>query len=203
MRAALHRKPAIFGLTVGEERLGQLPEEGFQQAADDVQVLPPLRRHREVTLSLQIQVNRLLREGFVFYFMSHLLGRVDVQALVEMLLQVGHHGVVARHAVDARVLQAGGFDHAAAHLHDQRDKLRGSGRTRHVGRVATGQRGRREASKEREGRAEERGEKVENYKVRVRSRAKLKRLYCHYMTLCTMKLQDQNRWLVPSHFGSN
>lgn len=57
--------------------------------------------------------------------MSHLLGRVDVQALVEMLLQVGHHGVVARHAVDARVLQAGGFDHAAAHLHDQRDKLRG------------------------------------------------------------------------------
>lgn len=56
--------------------------------------------------------------------MSHLLSRVDVQALVEMLLQVGHHGVVARHAVDARVLQAGGFDHAAAHLHDQRDKLR-------------------------------------------------------------------------------
>lgn len=152
----------MFGLTVGEERLGQLPEEGFQQAADDVQVLPPLRRHREVTLSLQIPVNRLLRKGVFFcFFMSHLLGRVDVQALVEMLLQVGHHGVVARHAVDARVLQAGGFDHAAAHLHDQRDKLRaeGSGRVRHVGRVATGQRGRREASKEREGRAEERGRK--------------------------------------------
>jgi len=33
-------------LTVGEERLGQLSEEGFQQAADDVQVLPPLLGER-------------------------------------------------------------------------------------------------------------------------------------------------------------
>lgn len=35
--------PGDKGLTVGEEGLGQLSEEGFQEAADDVQVLPALR----------------------------------------------------------------------------------------------------------------------------------------------------------------
>lgn len=34
-------------LTISEERLGQLSEEGFQEAADDVQVLPPLRGTEE------------------------------------------------------------------------------------------------------------------------------------------------------------
>lgn len=43
MGAAGRRHGRAVGLTVGEERLGQLSEEGFQQAADDVQVLPPLR----------------------------------------------------------------------------------------------------------------------------------------------------------------
>lgn len=60
---------------------------------------------------------------------AHLLSSVDVQALVEMLLQVGHHGVVPRHTVDAGVLQTCRLHHAAAHLHNQRDKLwRGGGR---------------------------------------------------------------------------
>lgn len=35
-------------LTVGEERLGQLSEEGFQEAADDVQVLPPLQGQKRL-----------------------------------------------------------------------------------------------------------------------------------------------------------
>lgn len=54
---------------------------------------------------------------------AHLLSSVDVHALVEMLLQVGHHGVVPRHSVDTSVLQTRRLHHAAAHLHDQRDKL--------------------------------------------------------------------------------
>lgn len=97
----------------------------------------------------------------MFFFLSHLLGRVDVQALVEMLLQVGHHGVVARHAVDARVVQAGGLDHAAAHLHDQRDKLRGSGRTS----WKSGNRSERKERGKRRKNGRARG-KVENYKVK-------------------------------------
>lgn len=32
--------------TVGEQRLGQFPEEGLEQAADHVQVLPPLWRQK-------------------------------------------------------------------------------------------------------------------------------------------------------------
>lgn len=97
--------------------------------------------------------------------MSHLLGCVDVQALVEMLLQVGHHGVVPGHAVDAGVLQAGGLHHAAAHLHDQRDKLHTSSRTRtrweggHQREGGGGVRV-RGSRREREG-------KLQNYKVRL------------------------------------
>lgn len=55
--------------------------------------------------------------------MFHLLSSVDVHALVEMLLQVGHHGVVPWHAVDSGVLQPRRLHHAAAPLHDQRHKL--------------------------------------------------------------------------------
>ena len=54
---------------------------------------------------------------------THLLSSVDVQALVEMLLQVGHHGVVPWHPVDTGVLQTCGLHHTAAHLHDQGDEL--------------------------------------------------------------------------------
>lgn len=39
--------PRGQGLTISEERLGQLAEEGFQEAADDVQVLPPLQGTEE------------------------------------------------------------------------------------------------------------------------------------------------------------
>ena len=56
----------------------------------------------------------------------HLLSSVDVQALVEVLLQVGHHGVVPWNAVDAGVLQTGRLDNTTAHLHDQRDELQAS-----------------------------------------------------------------------------
>lgn len=55
---------------------------------------------------------------------AHLLCSVDVHALVEMLLQVGHHGVVSRHPVDTCVFQTCRLHHATAHLHNQRDKLR-------------------------------------------------------------------------------
>ena len=54
---------------------------------------------------------------------THLLSRVDVQTLVQVLLEVGHHGVVPRHPVDPGVVQARGLHHTAAHLHDQGDKL--------------------------------------------------------------------------------
>lgn len=53
----------------------------------------------------------------------HLLSGIDVHALVEMLLQVGHHGVVPWHPVDAGVLQTRLLHYSAAHFHDQRDKL--------------------------------------------------------------------------------
>lgn len=59
---------------------------------------------------------------------AHLLSSVDVHALVEMLLQVGHHGVVPRHPVDTDVLQTRRLHHATAHLHYQRDKLWERGR---------------------------------------------------------------------------
>lgn len=49
--AALHNE-LMRGLTISEERLRQFPEKGFEQAADHVQVLPPLLRHT--------------REGLVF-----------------------------------------------------------------------------------------------------------------------------------------
>ena len=54
----------------------------------------------------------------------YLLSCVDVQALVQMLLQVGHHGVVPRHAVDPGVFQTRLLHHPTAHLHYQRDELR-------------------------------------------------------------------------------
>lgn len=40
--------PARPLLTVSEERLGQLAEESLEQAADDVEVLPALRRNGDV-----------------------------------------------------------------------------------------------------------------------------------------------------------
>ena len=36
---------------------------------------------------------------------THLLSRVNVQALVQVLLEVGHHGVVPRYPVDTGVVQ--------------------------------------------------------------------------------------------------
>lgn len=54
---------------------------------------------------------------------AHLLSSVDVHALVEMLLQVRHHGIVPRHPVDTGVLQTCCLHYTTAHLHDQRDKL--------------------------------------------------------------------------------
>lgn len=54
---------------------------------------------------------------------SHLLSSVDVQTLVEMLLHVGHHGVVPWHPVNTSVLQTSRLHHITAHLHYQRDKL--------------------------------------------------------------------------------
>lgn len=56
-------------------------------------------------------------------YSAHLLSSVDVQALVEMLLQVGHHGIVPRHPVDTGVLQTRRLHHVTAHLHNQRNKL--------------------------------------------------------------------------------
>lgn len=39
-------------LTVGEQRLWKLPEEGLEEAADDVQVLPSLHRNTQEKLLL-------------------------------------------------------------------------------------------------------------------------------------------------------
>lgn len=55
---------------------------------------------------------------------SHLLCRVDVDALVELILKHRHHGVVPGDSVDPGVLQTHVLHQAAADLHDQRDELR-------------------------------------------------------------------------------
>lgn len=58
----------------------------------------------------------------------HLVLQVDLGgSLVELLLQAGHHGVVAGHAVDAHVLQPPVLHHLAARLHDQGHVLQGTG----------------------------------------------------------------------------
>ena len=54
---------------------------------------------------------------------ADLLGGIDVQALVELVLQRGHHGIVPWDPVDPGVLQTHLLHQAAADLHDQRDEL--------------------------------------------------------------------------------
>lgn len=54
----------------------------------------------------------------------HLLCRVDVDALVELILKHRHHGVVPGDSVDPGVLQTHVLHQAAADLHNQRDELR-------------------------------------------------------------------------------
>lgn len=62
----------------------------------------------------------LFREG---YKSLHLLSSVDVHALVEMLLEVGNHGIVPGYTVDTSVLQTCCFHNITTQLHYQRDKL--------------------------------------------------------------------------------
>lgn len=55
---------------------------------------------------------------------THLILQVDVTGpAVELLLQAGHHCVVARHSVNARGLQPPCLHNAAARGHDQGDPL--------------------------------------------------------------------------------
>lgn len=55
--------------------------------------------------------------------LPHLFSDVDVKSFVEMLLQVGYHGVVPRYTVDSSVLQTYGFHNFTAHLHNERNEL--------------------------------------------------------------------------------
>lgn len=55
--------------------------------------------------------------------LPHLLRWVDVEPLVELVLQRGHHGVVARDPVNAGVLQAHLLHQTTADLHYHGDEL--------------------------------------------------------------------------------
>lgn len=58
------------------------------------------------------------------FVLPDLLCRVDVDALVELILKHRHHGVVSGDSVDPSILQAHLLHQTAADLHDQRDELR-------------------------------------------------------------------------------
>lgn len=68
--------------------------------------------------------DRSLGKGTGVFVVPHLLCRVDVDALVELILKHRHHGVVPGDSVDSRVLQTHVLYQTAADLHDQRDELR-------------------------------------------------------------------------------
>lgn len=68
----------------------------------------------------------LCSDGSPCVFVSpHLLCRVDVHSLVELILKHRHHGVIPRDPVDSGVFQTHLFYQTTADLHDQGDELRG------------------------------------------------------------------------------
>lgn len=58
------------------------------------------------------------------FAVPHLLSRVDVDTLVELLLEHRHHGVIPRNSVDSGVFQTHVLHQTAADLHDHRYELR-------------------------------------------------------------------------------
>lgn len=82
--------------------------------------------HSLFTFCIEVYTTSSLSVSWVFFcrIFPHLLCRVDVDALVELILKQQHHGVVPGDSVDPRVLQTHVLHQTTADLHDQRDELR-------------------------------------------------------------------------------